>query len=327
MRDVVNDSEARPPIVSLGMPVYNGEKFIAAAIRSILNQSFRDFELVICDNASIDRTEEICRAFAAEDPRVSYYRNPTNLGAHPNFNLCCSRSRGRYFRWAAHDDLLHAHYLKACVAGLDANPDAALCQTDLEFIDEADRTIGVVQWELTGAGATSTARRFATMVLHRHNCYDVMGLFRRELLPATPLPSFHGADRALLARMATRGRFIHVYEPLMRVRDFPGRYTRSKTRPSERARWHDTRNTGRLSFPHWRLYGTYWGIIREMPATIAERARASLTLLAWWFVNWNAARMAVDLVATVAPGAVGFAERVKQRLFSTAPGIDEIRRS
>jgi hypothetical protein len=151
-------------------------------------------------------------------------------------------------------------------------------------------------------------------------------LFRRSLLPADPLPSFHGGDRALLARMATRGPFAHVFEPLMNVRDFADRYTRSKTKPAERARWADSRIKGRLSFPHWRLYRTYWGYVAEMPASLREKLLASLALVAWPFVNWNGVRMAVDLVATVAPGIVGYAEQFKQKVFSKAPGIDEVRR-
>lgn len=310
------------------MPVYNGERFVGEAIQSILDQSFRDFELIICDNASTDRTEEICTAFAAQDSRVRYFRNPVNLGAHPNFNRAFALARGRYFKWAPHDDRLHPDYLRACVAALDADPGAAVCQADLEYIDEAGQSIGVVRWDLTGAGAPDPWTRFAELTLRSHNCYDVMGLFRRDVLGRSMLlPSFHGADRALLAQLATFGTFAHVHEPLLRIRDHAGRYTRAKVRPSERAKWHDSRKKGRLSFPTWRVYGTYWRIVWGMPAPVGGKLESAWTLVEWWFVNWNAARMAVDVIATVAPGFVGFAERVKQQLFSPAPGIDEVRRS
>jgi hypothetical protein len=153
-----------------------------------------------------------------------------------------------------------------------------------------------------------------------------MGVIRRETLAKTPLKSFHGGDRTLLAHVSTLGRFAHVHEPLMTIRDHANRYTRSTTRPAERARWTDSRNASRFSFPHWNLYGSFWEIVGKMPTGLGDKLRASGVLLAWWFVNWNAVRMMLDLVATVAPNAVSTAERVKQRLFSPAPGIDEIKR-
>ena len=164
------------------------------------------------------------------------------------------------------------------------------------------------------------------MLLERHNCYDFMGVIRRDQLAQAPLKSFHGGDRTLLAHVATLGRFAHVHEPLMTIRDHANRYTRSTTRPAERAKWHDARNTSRFSFPHWSLYGSFWEIVGKMPTGLGDKLRASWVLLAWWFVNWNGVRMGLDLVATVAPDVVGVAERLKQKLFSPAPGIDEIRR-
>src|SRR5262245_38039803 len=93
------------PRVSIGMPVRNGEPFIADAIDSLLAQTLTDFELIICDNASTDRTQEICGEYAAQDARIRYYRNPTNLGPAQNHNKCFELSRGEYFRWHAHDDM------------------------------------------------------------------------------------------------------------------------------------------------------------------------------------------------------------------------------
>ena len=285
-----------------------------------------DIEVVISDNASTDGTERICREFAAADPRVRYFRNTSNVGAHPNFNLAFDRSRGRYFKWLAHDDLLHPDYLQRCVAVLDADPSVALCQTDLAAIDESGQPVGVVPWRLDAAGSADPVRRFAAILLERHNCYDFMGVIRRDILAQAPLKSFHGGDRTLLAHVATLGRFAHVREPLMTIRDHANRYTRSTTRPAERAKWHDARNTSRFSFPHWSLYGSFWEIVGKMTTGLGDKLRASGVLLAWWFVNWNGVRMILDLVATVAPDVVGVAERVKQKLFSPAPGIDEIRR-
>src|ERR1700742_2966611 len=98
------DASGPAPTVSIGLPVFNGERYLEEALFSLLNQTFRDFELIICDNASTDRTPDICTRHAARDRRIRYARNARNLGASSNFNKCFMLARGRYFRWAAYDD-------------------------------------------------------------------------------------------------------------------------------------------------------------------------------------------------------------------------------
>lgn len=315
------------PVVGLGMPVYNGERFVEHAIQSVLAQSLAEFELVICDNASTDRTQDICKSFASSDSRIRYLRNDVNLGAHPNFNRSFELSRGKYFKWAAHDDVLQPEFLRACVGALEQNTDAALCQSDIDYIDEAGLSIGVGDSRLPGADSTDAATRFSALVLRPHDCQAMMGVFRRNLLGRSRLlPSFHGADRAMLAQVALLGRFIHVPGALIQVRDHGTRYSNARKRPQERAAWHDTRARSKLSFPVWRTYRTYWESIAESPITRRGKTHARLALLKWWFRNFNSARMAVDLIGGIAPGIVGPAERFKQSAFSPAPGVGEIRR-
>ena len=93
------------PRVSIGLPVYNGDRYLRETIEGLLNQTFSDFELVICDNASTDRTQDICNEYCLLDKRVRYYRNNENIGAGKNFNKAFSLSQGKYFKWAACDDL------------------------------------------------------------------------------------------------------------------------------------------------------------------------------------------------------------------------------
>ena len=321
-------TRADPPVVSLGMPVYNGERFVEPAILSTLAQTLQCFELIICDNASTDGTEQICRALSASDPRVRYVRNEQNLGAHPNYNKTFSLARGRYFKWVPHDDAMHPEYLERCVARLEANPSWVLCQTDFEYIDESGATLVVEHSAVPGSDAADPVSRFTALSLQPHTCYDVMGVFRQGMLSRSMLlPSFHGSDRALLVQLALMGPFGHISEPLLRIRDHADRYTRARTRPAERAQWHDTRHSSHFSFPCWRLYGTYWQTALRADITGRQRLGLYLALGRWWFVSWNAARMVVDLLAGVAPGIVGWAEQLKQRLFSPAPGIDRVRKS
>ena len=315
------------PLVGLGMPVYNGARFLARTLESILAQTFCDFELVICDNASSDETEQICRDYAARDSRIRYFRNAENIGAHPNYNRSFELARGRYFKFVPHDDVLAPQYLEACVQALEENPEAALCQAQLDFIDANDAPLGVCRSDLHGAQAARPSQRFAAAILTAHNCYDMMGLFRRTTYARTAqLASFHGSDRALVAELALLGPFLQVPRPLLRVRDHDGRYTRAQVDPRARAAWHDTRLKGRITFPTWRLYATYAGFLRRHSLPPREKARSVRALAAWWFVNWNAARMAVDVIAAFLPGVVRTAEQFKQS-FSPAPGIDHLRKA
>jgi cellulose synthase/poly-beta-1,6-N-acetylglucosamine synthase-like glycosyltransferase len=74
------DMPKAKPRVSIGMPVYNADQFVDEALKSLVTQSFEDFELTICDNASTDNTQDICRAYGARDGRIRYLRNETNIG-------------------------------------------------------------------------------------------------------------------------------------------------------------------------------------------------------------------------------------------------------
>src|SRR5215207_1517689 len=107
------------PRVSVGLPVYNGENYLAEAIDSVLAQTYQNFELIISDNASTDSTEEICRDYAARDRRIRYFREPQNRGAAWNFNHTFELARGEYFKWVAHDDVIGPQYLARTVDQLD----------------------------------------------------------------------------------------------------------------------------------------------------------------------------------------------------------------
>ncbi|HYB40791.1 MAG TPA: glycosyltransferase family A protein, partial [Candidatus Methylomirabilis sp.] len=132
----------RPPRVSVGVPVFNGDRFLRAALDSILGQTFQDYEIIISDNASEDGTEEICRDYATRDPRVRYSRLSTNLGANPNFNRVVELSRGTYFKLANADDLCNPDLLARCVAVLDGQREVVLCYGQTTLIGEDGVVLG-----------------------------------------------------------------------------------------------------------------------------------------------------------------------------------------
>ncbi len=133
----------RNPRVSIGLPVYNGEKYLERALDCLLKQDYADFELIVSDNASTDATESICREYAAKDSRIRYYRNPANIGASPNYNRVFSLARGEFFKWASHDDECDPSLLRRCLEAFDRAGGAAVLVFSIaaDIIDEAGRVI------------------------------------------------------------------------------------------------------------------------------------------------------------------------------------------
>src|SRR5262245_4895997 len=210
--------------LSIGLPVYNGERFLPSALDSLLTQTFSDFELIICDNASADRTPQICETYRQRDHRVRYVRNERNLGAIANFNRVFELSAAPLFKWAAHDDLYRERYLEACIRLLDEHSDTILAHSNTAFIDDEgnlfpfDRNTGCYIDPKTGVrqkadspdiGDSPVAlRRFWQVMAHARWGTLMFGVIPRNILQQTRLlPNFAGGDRAMLAELALLGRF------------------------------------------------------------------------------------------------------------------------
>lgn len=116
------------PLVSIGLPVYNGEKGLGRALDSIVGQDYPNLEIIVSDNGSTDTTSAICAEYSRKDSRVRYYRSEENHGSIWNFNRVAELSSGKYFMWVAHDDDRHLSFVSACVDKLERSPDAVLCQ-------------------------------------------------------------------------------------------------------------------------------------------------------------------------------------------------------
>ena len=123
------------PRLTIGLPVYNGENYLAESLDALLGQTFEDFELIISDNASTDATADICRRYEQLDSRVSYFRQPRNIGLAPNHNFVVEQARGELFKWASDDDLYARDLLERCVEALDENPDVVLAHSWTAMID------------------------------------------------------------------------------------------------------------------------------------------------------------------------------------------------
>lgn len=227
--------ENTKPLVSIGMPVYNGEKYIRQALDSLLAQDYENFELIISDNASEDKTQEICLEYAARDNRIRYYRNQKNMGAAWNFNRVFDLAKGKYFMWAAHDDLWDKTYIRKCVEALEQNPSAVLCCTSLRFIDEEGKIIygftdeeGKIiyvpnyeeHYDNPDLSSQNVHER-VKILAKRHGWYTIYGLIRPEALRKTRFfRPFFAPDVVLLMELCLLGPFIKVPEILFFYRQF-----------------------------------------------------------------------------------------------------------
>jgi glycosyltransferase involved in cell wall biosynthesis len=219
------------PVVSIGLPVYNGAVYLPTALDALLAQDFADFELIVSDNGSTDRSPEICAEYARRDPRVRFVRNATNIGAAANFNRTAELALGRYFMWAADDDLWDPRFVGCCVAALEAHPDAILAATSLRFIDEAGATIDLDYGiydnpDLSSRSLVHRVRR----LLRRGGWYLSYGLIRTDALRRTSLfENVYGPDVVVALELALQGPFVKVPEILYWYRQFGGRTEEDRT--------------------------------------------------------------------------------------------------
>lgn len=311
------------PLVSIGLPVYNGAAYVSEAIESVLSQTMRDLELVICDNCSSDETQAICERYAASDPRVRYHRNPRNLGAGPNYDLCFHLARGTYFKWAAHDDKLATNYLELAVAALDARPDAVLCTVGICEIDADGGTLRVFANQFVRSGSMSMARRFGGLIHTRHQCEDFFGLYRRQALIGSGLhDNYSGSDRVLLAEMALRGPWVSVPDPLFLHREHDKRYTRAVllVDAKQAALWQDTsgRARQRNTMFHWSIYRRYWRLVGKTAQSPTQRAACYAQLLLWWLTDGHSSDVLRDIARTVSPRLFDRLRQVKRAVIGVS---------
>ena len=272
------------PRLSIGLPVYNGEDYLAESLEALLGQTYEDFELIISDNASTDGTADICRRYAKKDSRIRYVRQPRNIGCSPNHNYLVEQARGELFKWASDDDLYARDLLERCVDALDQFPHVVLAHSWTAMIDGSRAVARPVEYPLA-TSSLKAPERFRS-VLYEEGGDDDGGVIRMSVLCRTPLfDSYHHADRTLVAELALRGPFYQVPDWLYFRRDHPERAERKFPTVRTWCANLDPRRAGRLRNPTIRLYAEYvWGFIaaiRRAPLSQAERYECYHYLTQW----------------------------------------------
>lgn len=278
---------AENPKVTIGLPVYNGANYLEETLRSLLSQTYTDFELIICDNASTDQTESIYRRYAAADERIRCRRNPENIGAAANYNLCVELARGEYFKWAAHDDLLAPTYLERCVEVLDEKPEVVLCYTRARAINDAGDVIKDFPSK-KHPNSPVARERFYEFVEDRNPVVAVFGLMRTAVLQRTRLIGKYAAsDRPLLSELSLLGQFYEVPEYLFYYRHHEAQsWGGNKSRHAQQA-WYDPSRARQRTYPTWRLLREHLGSISRSPVGAQDRLACYLYMVRWSVKRWR----------------------------------------
>ena len=229
--------------MSIGLPVFNGERYLGRALDSLITQDYEDFELIISDNASTDGTSEICHDYAQRDRRIMIHRNGRNIGAVGNFNRTLGLASGEYFRWAAHDDWCAPDYLSRCVEVLDDDPSMVLCFTAMGVADEEGKVFRVHREDLEGAASDRPRIRFHTVLWSLVDCTSpVFGLMRSSTLRRNELvlPNAPELDRVLIGELSLYGGIRQLPEVLFFHHGPPGHPRRDQWT------WMDPANVNRI---------------------------------------------------------------------------------
>lgn len=273
------------PVVSIGMPAYNSERWIRCALDAFLAQTFKDFELIVADNCSTDRTYEICREYAARDRRIRVIRNERNVGAPENFNIVFRHSRGRYFKWASSNDLCAPEFLERCVDVLESRPDVVLCYGKTQIINEHGHVTAQYDDDLHLMDDDPVVRYQSYLERVRLNNVE-QGLIRAADLAQTKLQQdFPSSDVVLMSELALRGKFFEHPEYLFCRRMAPKAATKLATE-TERA---ELLRPGslRIRAGGWSQVVAHLSILRRVPLTFAQRLRLAryVLKLAFWQLN------------------------------------------
>jgi glycosyltransferase involved in cell wall biosynthesis len=301
------------PRVTIGVPVFNGQKYIRYTLESLVAQTFGDIEILVTDNCSTDSTPQIVAEYASRDPRVKYFRNETNIGPALNYNRSIELARGEYFKWNPADDVCAAEFIEKCVAVLDTDASAVLAYPRTNVIDTEGKVCYPYEYEIAFDDPRPHVRlgRIVNVNHKIHGAHELYGVVRTASLRKTPGFRTHvRGDSVLIARLLLLGRFIRVEQHLFFNRDHSDRSSKylAKKRvragsrlskylgcgPLPSAEWWDPRLKGKIVFPEWRVLREYIRAVQESKLPVSQKLACYRTLLL--FAMRHSPKMARDVV-------------------------------
>jgi glycosyltransferase involved in cell wall biosynthesis len=283
------------PTVSIGMPTYNCEPYIAQSLESLLGQTYTDFELVISDNCSTDGTEGVCRKYEKLDSRIRYIRRTENIGGPGNFRYVFSQCSGKYHKWSTADDYWDKTFVAKSVAVLDADPTVVLCYPKTQLIDASGNKIEDYEDNLDLRDESPRARFFG--LLDRIGlCNAHLGLIRRGAMLQTSLITGENAsDVYFLAELALYGKFALLPEQLFFRRYHEQSSSWNRKSVEHQKKYYDPTGKTGFGMHTWRKYRHLAGGVWGAPISFGEKLGISRRLLRTFL--WERHQLANELAA------------------------------
>lgn len=284
------------PRVTVGVPVYNGARTISEALHALLNQTYRDTEFLVSDNASTDATADIVREIAHADPRVRLVVQPCNMGANGNYSYVAKHARGEFLKWSSASDWCAPTFIERCVETLDANPDAVVAVPRTRFFEGSRDNATDSKGDIAILGDRPSVR---LMDWYERTTWNnaLNGLIRLDALRKTALvPPYMGSDTVLMGHLALLGRIVLVDEPLF-YRRMDVDTTIMRQDLGARVRHHYPNAGARSLLQVWKRQAGWFHAAAAAPMPLGERLRVFLYLTRRSY--WDKAKLGHDLGAAL----------------------------
>ncbi len=286
---------AATPLVTIGLPVYNSERYVAQSLESLLNQSYRDFRLIISDNASTDGTAEICQDYARRDARIDYHRNAENIGLSPNFNRVFALSQSKYFKWSTSDDYWAPTFLERAVAILERDARIVLCYPKTTLVDAQGANPEAYEDNLH-LMSDSARERFIALMEKIRLSHQHLGVVRADLVRRTHLLGPHqDSDINLLAELALHGKFYEIPERLFFRRFHQDSSSWSRKDEGHQERRYHSAASARIKLTAWRWHQAFFRAVSGAPITLRDKLALYLYLARR--MRWDRVRLTRELLA------------------------------
>lgn len=272
------------PVVSFGVPVRNGEKYLPRLFDSLLAQDFQNFEVIIGDNLSDDRTEDICREYARRDARIKYFKHPENLGQAGNFNRVFELSQGKYFRWIGDDDWLEPEYTRKCVEFLEHHPDFIAVTTEQDHVFD-DGSVYYKEFKGERVDSPHAYIRFRRMMWFMTADYGfidpIYTLYRRDaMLQTHGMQLMPAQDQVLAVELSLVGRFGHIPECLAHRR----RHLYDPVVWDELLKHYEPNYYNQVNKSNIKALIAMWGFVQDSSLSIAQKFFCAFPILRYFRV-------------------------------------------
>jgi glycosyltransferase involved in cell wall biosynthesis len=266
-------------IVTIGLPVYNSERYIVHSLNSLLAQTYRNFILIISDNASTDSTGAICQRYAQSDHRIRYHRNETNIGNPRNFNHIFELTTTPYLKWSTADDYWEPTFLERAMEVMEGDPRVALCYPQAVLVDAEGKNPQNYE-DVLNLVQDDPAERFLTLVQTIKLAHQHLGVIRMSHLRQTKLLSTHvGSDINMLAELTLYGKFVELPHRLFFRRFHKDSGSWKRGNASHEARTYHASGAKKPGFPRWRSELGFFSAVQRSPLPMASKIRIYRYLL------------------------------------------------